>query len=129
MTPELDKLQSRNHLQDARQEIANSLGLREQVCIEQTADAMDQVQAATARELAISNLDRSARWLREIEEALRRLDIGEYGTCLNCEEEIGAKRLRAVPWAQLCLRCQELADRSECGESEHYAAEPLMNAA
>jgi DnaK suppressor protein len=129
MTPELDKLQSRNHLQDARQEIANSLGLREQVCIEQTADAMDQVQAATARELAISNLDRSARWLREIEEALRRLDIGEYGTCLNCEEEIGAKRLRAVPWAQLCLRCQELADRSGCSQGENYAAEPLMSAA
>ena len=129
MTPELDKLQIGNHLRDARQEIAKSLGLREQVCIEQTADAMDQVQAAAARELAISNLDRSARWLREIEEALRRLDIGEYGTCLNCEEEIGAKRLRAVPWAPLCLRCQELADRGECGEGENYAAGPLMNAA
>jgi DnaK suppressor protein len=128
MTPAFDKLQIRKHLQDARQEIAKSFGLREQVCIEQTADAMDQVQAAAARELAIRNLDRSARWLREIEEALRRLDIGEYGACLNCEEEIGAKRLHAVPWAQLCLRCQELADRSECGESD-YAAEPLMNAA
>ena len=129
MTAGLDKLQIRNHLQDARHEIEKSLGLREQVCIEQTADAMDQVQAAAARELAISSLDRSARWLREIEEALRRLDIGEYGTCLNCEEEIGAKRLRAVPWALLCLRCQELADRSECSEGERYAAEPLMNAA
>jgi DnaK suppressor protein len=129
MTPEFDKLQIRKHLQAARQEIAKSFGLREQVCIEQTADAMDQVQAAATRELAISNLDRSARWLRDIEEALRRLDIGEYGTCLNCEEEIGAKRLRAVPWAPLCLRCQELADRSECGENGHYAAEPLRNAA
>jgi DnaK suppressor protein len=90
---------------------------------------MDQVQGAAARELAIRNLDRSARWLREIEEALRGLDTGEYGTCLNCEEEIEAKRLRAVPWAQLCLRCQELADRTECGENGHYAAEPLRNAA
>src|ERR1017187_7926652 len=129
MTPELDKLQIRNHLQDARQEIAKSLGLREQVCIEQTADAMDQVQAATAREFAISNLDRSARWLREIEEALRRLDIGEYGTCANCEERIGPKRLRAVPWAQLCLKCQEMADQSEFGDRGHYAAEPFLNAA
>jgi DnaK suppressor protein len=97
------------------------------VCIEQTADAMDQVQAAAARELAIGNLDRSARWLRDIQEALCRLDIGEYGTCLNCEEEIGAKRLRAVPWAQLCLRCQ-FADRTD-SKSGHYAAEPLRNAA
>jgi DnaK suppressor protein len=128
MTPEFDKLQIRKHLQDARQEIAKSFGLREQVCIEQTADAMDQVQAAAARELAIGNLDRSARWLRDIQEALCRLDIGEYGTCLNCEEEIGAKRLRAVPWAQLCLRCQEFADRTD-SKSGHYAAEPLRNAA
>ena len=90
---------------------------------------MDQVQAAAARELVISSLDRSARWLREIEEALRRLDMGEYGTCLNCEEEIGAKRLRAVPWAQLCLRCQELADWRERGENGHYAAKLLMRAA
>ncbi len=74
MTPAFDNLQIRKHLQDARQEIAKSYGLREQVCIEQTADAMDQVQAAAARELAIRNLDRSARWLREIEEALRRME-------------------------------------------------------
>jgi len=117
MTTEFDKSQVRKHLQDAREEIARSLGSRAEVCIEQTADAMDQIQASTARELAIINLDRSARRLREIEEALRKLDIGEYGACLNCEEEIGAKRLRAVPWAQRCLRCQELADRTEFGES------------
>jgi hypothetical protein len=67
MTPEFDKLQVKKQLEDARQEIAKSLALWDQVCIEQTADAMDQVQAAVARELAIGNLDRSARWLREIE--------------------------------------------------------------
>ena len=129
MTPEFDKLQVKKQLEDARQEIAKSLGLWDQVCIEQAADAMDQVQAAVARELAIGNLDRSARWLREIEEALRRLDIGEYGTCANCEERIGPKRLRAVPWAQLCLKCQEMADQSEFGDRGHYAAEPFLNAA
>jgi DnaK suppressor protein len=129
MTTDFDKLQIRKDLEDARQEIAKSLGLREEVCIEQTADAMDQVQAAAGRELAIINLDRSARWVREIEEALRRLDTGEYGACLNCEEKIGAKRLRAVPWARLCLSCQERADRSECGESRHYDAGALMNVA
>ena len=129
MTPEFDKLQMKKQLEDAHQEIAKSLGLRDQVCIEQVADAMDQVQAAVARELAISNLDRSARRLREIEEALRRLDIGEYGTCANCEERIGPKRLHAVPWAQLCLKCQEMADQSEFGDRGHYAAEPFLNAA
>ena len=129
MTPEFDKLQVKKQLEDARQEIAKSLALWDQVCIEQTADAMDQVQAAVARELAIGNLDRSARWLREIEEALRRLDIGEYGACANCEERIGPKRLRAVPWAQLCLKCQEMGDQIEFGGRGHYAAGPFLNAA
>ena len=129
MTLEFDKSQVKGQLEDAHREIAKSLGLRDQVCIEQVADAMDQVQAAAARDLAISNLDRSVRWLREIEDALRRLDIGEYGTCANCEEEIGPKRLRAVPWARFCLKCQEIADQNEFGDSGHDAVEPFLNAA
>jgi len=129
MTPEFDKLQIRKQLEDAHREIAASLRLRDQVCIEQSAEAMEQIQAAAVRELAISNLDRSARWLREIDEALRRLDNGEYGTCANCEEEIGAKRLRAVPWAQFCLMCQELADQTESCHLRHDAVEPFLHAA
>jgi DnaK suppressor protein len=129
MAQEFDKSQIRKRLQDARREIATSLKLRDQVCIEQTADEMDQIQAATARELAIKNLDRSARCLREIDEALRRLDTGDYGTCLYCEEAIGDKRLRAVPWAQYCLQCQEMADHSELGDRGHDAGQALMNAA
>jgi len=116
MTTQVEKLQIKRQLEDARREIAQSPGLRDEVCIERAADAMDQLQAAEARELAISNLDRSARRLRQIEDALRRLETGGYGTCIGCEEEIGTKRLRAVPWAQLCLKCQEMADRCESGD-------------
>ena len=129
MTSEFDKLQIQKKLREARQEIAKSLGLRDEVRIEQAADTMDQVQAAEARELAISNLDRSARWLRQIEDALCRLESGEYGACANCEEEIGPKRLRAVPWARLCLKCQELADRRERDGHEHDGSAFFLNAA
>ena len=129
MIPDADKLQIKRHLEDARQEIVKSFGLREEVRIEQTADTMDQVQAAEARDLAIRNLDRSARRFRQIENALRRLEAGEYGTCANCEEEIGPNRLRAVPWTQLCLKCQEIADRSEYGDRSHDAGEPFLHAA
>ncbi|MGD0497626.1 MAG: TraR/DksA family transcriptional regulator [Bryobacteraceae bacterium] len=44
--------------------------------------------------------------LRLVEEALDRLDSGDYGTCLNCEEPIPVKRLRALPWARYCVVCQ-----------------------
>ncbi len=129
MTLEVDKLQLKRQLEAARQEIANTFGLRDELCIEQTADSMDQIQAAEARELAIRNLDRSARWLRQIENALGRLEAGEYGTCANCEGEIGPKRLRAVPWTQLCLKCQEIADKSEFGNRGYDAADLFLNAA
>ena len=46
--------------------------------------------------------------LRLIEEALDRLQSGDYGTCLSCEEPIPANRLRAVSWARYCVTCQEL---------------------
>jgi DnaK suppressor protein len=49
--------------------------------------------------------------LRLIEEALDRLDSGDYGVCLDCEEPIAPKRLRALSWARYCVTCQEMAGR------------------
>jgi DnaK suppressor protein len=43
--------------------------------------------------------------------ALGRIAHGTYGKCLDCDEEISHKRLTAVPWATLCIVCQESADR------------------
>jgi DnaK suppressor protein len=45
--------------------------------------------------------------LRLIEEALDRIESGDYGVCLSCEEPIPAKRLAALPWARYCVTCQE----------------------
>jgi DnaK suppressor protein len=45
--------------------------------------------------------------LRMIEEALDRIEAGDYGICLGCEEQIPAKRLQAVPWAKFCVQCQQ----------------------
>jgi len=45
--------------------------------------------------------------LRLVEEALDRLANGDYGVCMNCEEPIPAKRLKALPWARYCVPCQE----------------------
>jgi DnaK suppressor protein len=122
-----NNLQIRTQLEEARQEIARRQELRDEVLIEPAADEVDEAQAAEARELAIRNLERAARTLRQIEEAIRRLDTGEYGICESCEEMIGAKRLHAVPWAQLCLNCQEIADQSECDDSGDYETEPLVS--
>ena len=49
--------------------------------------------------------------LKSIQEALKRMDRGEYGECLRCGEDINEKRLMAVPWATLCIQCQEEAEK------------------
>jgi DnaK suppressor protein len=55
--------------------------------------------------------------LREISDALRRIDHDNYGVCMECEEPISAKRLEAVPWARYCVTCQErIAARIADGE-------------
>src|SRR5215471_2101975 len=55
--------------------------------------------------------------LREVDGALHRIDNGNYGICLECEEPISPKRLDAVPWARYCVPCQEnIAARIADGE-------------
>jgi DnaK suppressor protein len=57
--------------------------------------------------------------VREVEDALRRIESGAYGVCHECEEPISAKRLDAVPWAKYCVTCQEMvAARIARGEYE-----------
>lgn len=45
--------------------------------------------------------------LRMIDEALDRIESGDYGICLSCEDGIPDKRLTALPWAKYCVPCQE----------------------
>ena len=45
--------------------------------------------------------------LRLVEEALDRVESGDYGICLGCDDPIPEKRLRAIPWARYCIPCQE----------------------
>src|ERR1041384_6440792 len=106
-------------LLEAKQaELAGGLRNREGVAIEKTADALDEVQLAGERELAIRNLDRESNLLRNVRSALARIADGSYGTCLHCEEDISPKRLNAVPWAAFCIKCQEAVDRNEIEPAE-----------
>ena len=104
---------------EARQlELARVLRNREGIAIEKSPDALDEVQHAAERELAIRNLDRESHLLRNVRGALRRMSEGSYGICMHCEEDISPKRLEAVPWAAYCIHCQELADRTQDESAE-----------
>ena len=45
--------------------------------------------------------------LREIDQAVVRMNDGSFGTCQECSEPISLKRLEALPWALYCVSCQE----------------------
>jgi DnaK suppressor protein len=113
---ELEKY--RMALEAKRSAIIASLRNRDDIAIQKSADAIDEVQLAADRELAIRNLDRESRLLRNVEAALARIRSGTFGTCGRCDEEISPKRLNAVPWAPFCIACQEAADRHEFEEVE-----------
>ena len=115
-------------LKAREEELARGLRNRDEIVIEKTPDAIDEVQLAGERELAIRNLDRESNLLRNVRIALSRIADGSYGTCLHCDEDIKPKRLDAVPWAPYCIRCQEAADRHEF-ESGETLDELLANAA
>ena len=122
---ELDKY--RKILEAKKAELSGGLRNREEIVIEKTPDALDEVQLAGERELAIRNLDRETNLLRQVRLALARMNDGTYGTCLHCEDEIKAKRLDALPWAAYCITCQEAADRHEF-EATESLDELLANA-
>ena len=100
-------------LENKQAELAQVLRNREGIAIEKSPDALDEVQNAAERELAIRNLDRESNLLRNVRAALHRIDEGTFGVCAHCEEDISLKRLNAVPWAAYCIQCQEIADRSQ----------------
>jgi DnaK suppressor protein len=117
-------------LEAKQAELSAGLRNREDIAIEKTPDAIDEVQLAGERELAIRNLDRESNLLRNVKGALLRVADGSYGVCMHCEEDIKTKRLDAVPWTKYCIKCQEAADRHEFEtESGDTMDQLLANAA
>jgi DnaK suppressor protein len=115
-------------LETKQAELVQMLRNRDGIAIEKSPDSLDEVQHATERELAIRNLDRESRLLRDVRAALRRIEEGSFGVCMHCEEDISPKRLAAVPSTPFCIQCQEIADRSQ-GSGAHGFDEYLVNAA
>jgi len=76
-----------------------------------TEDYIDYAVSSYAKEflLSLSELDRKQLLL--VQEALRRIERGGYGLCLQCNNEIPRKRLEVAPWVRHCVRCQELEER------------------
>jgi RNA polymerase-binding transcription factor DksA len=67
---------------------------------------------AMEREKAFLFASTEGRALHDVDEALRRLYAGEYGTCESCGLPIAPQRLEVVPHARLCIRCKEREEKA-----------------
>jgi RNA polymerase-binding protein DksA len=66
----------------------------------------DMATSTFDRELDYTLEENVERALAEIDAALKRIENGTYGTCVNCGRPIGPERLEALPWATLCIDCK-----------------------
>ena len=95
---------SRETLTHLREENWNELDLNDRATIE------------TDTGIELRTRDRYRKLIDKIDDALKRIEIGEYGFCEETGEEIGLKRLEARPIATLCIEAQE---RHENYEKQH----------
>lgn len=85
---------------------------------EATQDPADMAANAYNKELMVSMSENDRRLLTMIDEALVRIEAGEFGECIRCGEPILDRRLEAIPWARYCIKCQDLFEKGMLTEDE-----------
>ena len=119
----------RRMLEERRREIQAKLrAIREEIPSyqDEVRDSEEQSVTDFAQEMDFALMEMKARTLTRIDEALQRVDQGTYGTCDECGKDIAEARLSAVPFALLCLECQE---REETLAAEERAMTPARSLA
>lgn len=89
-----------------------------------TLDDGDRAISDVAKADLLEEAGRDSEQLEQIEAALGRMDQGTYGTCAVCGKEIPIARLDAVPWADLCVRDQEISDEKRRADGTITGGEP-----
>jgi DnaK suppressor protein len=118
----------RSMLEDRRREIHEKLRtLRETLPAEiaEVKDAEEQSVADFVQEIDFTLMQMKSETLAKIDDALRRVENGSYGTCADCLEPISEARLKALPFADLCRDCQEA---QELRVAEARASESRLSA-
>jgi DnaK suppressor protein len=100
-------------LGERRREVQEKLrSLRETLPVEAgvVRDAEEQSVDDFVTEVDMALMQMKSETLNKIDQAIARLEDGTYGVCQECDDEISAARLKALPFAPLCRTCQEDAE-------------------
>ena len=76
-------------------------------------NSADNASDAFEQDFAFLSIESEEELLRKIDRALLRIRENRYGECDECCKAINAERLEALPWATMCVKCQELEERGE----------------
>ncbi|MBI3545440.1 MAG: RNA polymerase-binding protein DksA [Gammaproteobacteria bacterium] len=76
-------------------------------------DPNDRASQETDMSLELRSRDRERKLIKKIDEAIERMETGDYGYCEVCGVEIGVERLEARPTAELCIDCKTLDEIRE----------------
>jgi len=75
-------------------------------------DEVDRIQGQTILSMAQKLSSRESFKVERIEQALKKMDDGTFGECEDCGEQIGDKRLEAIPGVDVCVSCAELEEKA-----------------
>ena len=109
----------RSMLEERRREIQDKLrSMRETLPAEsvEVRDAEEQSVNDFVQDIDFALMQMKAESLRKMDEALQRLEDGTYGTCRECGTEVASARLKALPFADLCITCQEQEENRHSDE-------------
>jgi DnaK suppressor protein len=116
-------------LEDRRRDIHEKLrSLRDNIPTgtSEVRDAEEQSVDDFVQEVDLALMQMKSETLKKIELALQRLEEGSYGRCQECDAELPAARLRALPFAALCRDCQQEAENDVRAAREAKAFERLQ---
>ena len=103
--------QFRQVLEEKSQELRSLMGAQTASAVlkiqEDPYDSADWAEKSHEEWIFLQKNSVDMALLREIDEALIRMREGTYGTCQDCSLPVSRKRLDALPWARLCVSCQE----------------------
>lgn len=105
-----------NDLREQQRELARAIEMGQKeiraLVASGPGDVIDHSSGNACKENMLASYTQKLTLLRKVELALKRISTGDFGICAACGETIGLKRLKAVPWATNCIRCQEQSEQS-----------------
>jgi DnaK suppressor protein len=100
-------------LEAKRRELLSIRHQAEGIAVERVPDSVEELTMLVQRQMAVDVLNLKATVLCQVTAALERIAGGKYGVCQACRKAISPKRLAALPWAALCLECQQTAENRQ----------------